>query len=322
PTETLNMFLGSRAIHESGSLASFISKSFQAPEIAEKLRTAAIEIYQRRKKEEEITNYFQSFNNENNQVTATRWSAILTGEITTFAILWAALHHTQIDSPSKSITSAIEWVKFNFEEKLRQALLNSQPKVLSSQENTELISSYIDSIGDIEQTLPGEDWELDEYLKKQPVETLYITSLHNSSASPAPPAPPAPSAPKSSLIQTWLINWLSKELKISQNTIDINKSFADYGIDSVIAVELAQDLQEWLNYPRAIEPTIAWNFPTIESLSNYLAQTLVQETSTENQSEEIQLPTEDSSELDSMSDVELAELLAAEINTVKGSGNE
>ncbi|MEO0686376.1 MAG: hypothetical protein AAFY76_15395, partial [Cyanobacteria bacterium J06649_11] len=39
-------------------------------------------------------------------------------------------------------------------------------------------------------------------------------------------------------------------------------------------MELAQDLEEWLNYPRAIEATIAWNFPTIESLSNYLAQTL------------------------------------------------
>ena len=86
-------------------------------------------------------------------------------------------------------------------------------------------------------------------------------------------------------------------------------------------MELAQDLQEWLNYPHAIEATIAWNFPTIESLSNYLAQTLIQDTSTENQPE-IELPAEDSSELDSMSDVELAELLAAEINTAKGRGSE
>ena len=45
PTETLNMFLGSRAIHESGSLASFISESLQAPEIAEKLQAAALQIY-------------------------------------------------------------------------------------------------------------------------------------------------------------------------------------------------------------------------------------------------------------------------------------
>ncbi|MEO0935837.1 MAG: acyl-CoA dehydrogenase family protein, partial [Cyanobacteria bacterium J06641_2] len=47
PTETLNMFLGSRAIHESGSLISFISESLQAPEIAEKLQTAASQIYEK-----------------------------------------------------------------------------------------------------------------------------------------------------------------------------------------------------------------------------------------------------------------------------------
>ncbi|MEM7716074.1 MAG: AMP-binding protein [Cyanobacteria bacterium P01_A01_bin.68] len=244
PTETLNMFLGSRAIHESGSLTSFISESFQAPEIAEKLQLAANQIYARTSPPSPLLIKERGVR-QNGVVAETRWAAIITGEIATFAILWAALHHTEIDSPSQSITSAIEWVKFNFEEKLRQALLNSQPKALSSQESTELISNYIDSIGDIEQTLPGEDWELDEFLKKQPGETLYITSLHNSSAPPAPPAP------KSSSIQNWLINWLSKELKISENSIDINKSFADYGIDSVIAVELAQDLQEWLNYPRA-----------------------------------------------------------------------
>ena len=114
---------------------------------------------------------------------------------------------------------------------------------------------------------------------------------------------------------------MSQKLKLSENNIDRNKSFADYGIDSVIAVELAQDLQEWLNYPHAIEATIAWNFPTIESLSNYLAQTLIQEIPTENKPE-VELPTEDSSDLNRMSDVELAQLLAAEINAVKGRGSE
>ena len=161
------MFLGSRAVHESGSLASFISKSFQAPKIAEKLQLAANQIYGRTSPrtspyqgegESSTLTSEQPFSYQGEEtgvrLSATRWAAIITGEIATFAILWAALHHTQIDSPSQSISSAIEWVKFNFEEKLRQALLNSQPKALSSQESTELISNYIDSIGDIEQTLP------------------------------------------------------------------------------------------------------------------------------------------------------------------------
>jgi acyl-CoA synthetase (AMP-forming)/AMP-acid ligase II/alkylation response protein AidB-like acyl-CoA dehydrogenase/acyl carrier protein len=315
PTETLNMFLGSRAIHESGSLASFIRESFQAPEIAEKLQAAARQISEKTSPRPDGHPEPRQGEGTGVRLSATRWAAILTGEITTFAILWAALHQTQIHSPSESVTKAIEWVKFNFEEKLRQALLNSQPQVLSSEENTELISSYINSIGDIEQTLPAEDWELDEFLKKEPGETLYITSLHNCSASSAP------SAQNASSIQTWLVNWLSKKLKLPENAIDKDKSFADYGIDSVIAVELAQHLQEWLNYPHAIEATIAWNFPTIESLSNYLAQTLIQEIPTDNQAE-VEILQENSSDLESMSDVELAELLAAEINAVKRRGRE
>ncbi|MEO1560288.1 MAG: acyl-CoA dehydrogenase family protein, partial [Cyanobacteria bacterium J06632_19] len=341
PTETLNMFLGSRAIHESGSLVNFIRDSLQAPEVAEKLQTAASQIYEKTSpraiahpspyKGEGKASPRSSGHPEPRQgegmgvrLSATRWAAILTGEITTFAILWAALHHTQINSPSNSISRAIEWVKFNFEEKLRQALLTSQPTVLSPQENTELISSYIDTIGDIEQTLPVEDWELDEYLKKE----------LSPSAPPAPPAPSAPSAPSAppapshtaSSIQTWLVNWLSKKLKLPENAIDVNKSFADYGIDSVIAVELAQDLEEWLNYPRAIEATIAWNFPTIESLSNYLAQTLVNANPTDSQLEESislseEISTEDSSDLESMTEDELALLLEAEINAAKEKDN-
>ena len=121
---------------------------------------------------------------------------------------------------------------------------------------------------------------------------------------------------------------MSQKLKLPQSAIDINKSFADYGIDSVIAVELAQDLQEYLNYPHPIEATIAWNFPTIESLSNYLAQNLPQNltpnlikpTSLDNQPL-FEPPTAESSELDAMSDVELAQLLVAEINAVQGREN-
>ncbi|MBE9215021.1 AMP-binding protein [Plectonema cf. radiosum LEGE 06105] len=337
PTETLNMFLGSRILHENGILANFISKSFQAPEIAEKLQTAAREIYEKTSYrpnghpspyQGEETSYRPNghpspYQGEGTGVrlSATRWAAIVTGEITTFAILWAALYETQIHSACESVVRAIEWVKFNFEEKLRQALSNSQPTVLSSEENTELISSYIDTIGDIEQTLPGEDWELDEFLRKEVRSKKEEVRREENKEINSPSPLVSPSAPNNtSSIQNWLVNWLSGKLKLPNKAIDINKSFADYGIDSVIAVELAQDLQEWLNYPHAIEATIAWNFPTIESLSNYLTQT-IQEVPTENKPE-VELPTEDLSEFESISDVELAELLAAEINAVKRRGSE
>lgn len=70
-------------------------------------------------------------------------------------------------------------------------------------------------------------------------------------------------------IQDWIINWLAKRLNIEVKSLDASKSFADYGLDSLNAVDLVKNLEEELQ--RSLEITIIWNFPTIESLANYLA---------------------------------------------------
>ena len=280
PTETLNLFLGSRVIHESDSLQAFISQSLNAPEVAQRLHTAAQQIYER------YTHPNAPFSDS---VSGTRWAAILIGEVATFAILWAGLHNAWMQSQSEPLQQAIDWAQFHFEQKLTQALLTNRPVILSKQSTTDLISKYVQAIGDIEQTLAGEDYELDELLCKSGVagsefrirnsefgigraeNTQPSTSRSTSSNSQTPKSKSASS------IQTWIVDWLSQKLKLPPSTIDRQKSFADYGIDSVIAVELAQDLEEWLGYPQAIEATIAWNFPTIESLSNYLASQNLEE---------------------------------------------
>ncbi|MBD2534126.1 AMP-binding protein [Nostoc flagelliforme FACHB-838] len=82
------------------------------------------------------------------------------------------------------------------------------------------------------------------------------------------------STPNAQSIQHWIINWLSKTLKINAQFIEPSKSFAEYGVDSQMAVELAQNLKNWLKSPQEIEPTIAWSFPSIESLSDHLANEL------------------------------------------------
>ncbi|MBD6620561.1 AMP-binding protein [Komarekiella sp. 'clone 1'] len=81
-------------------------------------------------------------------------------------------------------------------------------------------------------------------------------------------------------IQNWIVNWLSKALKIKAESIEIRKSFAEYGVDSQIAVELAQQLEDWLKFPEKIEPTIAWSFPDIASLAEHLANEVTIKTST------------------------------------------
>ncbi|MBR8838433.1 MAG: long-chain-fatty-acid--CoA ligase [Stigonema ocellatum SAG 48.90 = DSM 106950] len=69
-------------------------------------------------------------------------------------------------------------------------------------------------------------------------------------------------------IENWIMDWLVRKLTVEAKLIDPSKSFADYGLDSVRAVKLAQDLSDWLGY--SLEETIVWNFSTIESLARHL----------------------------------------------------
>ncbi|MBD2385058.1 AMP-binding protein [Cylindrospermum sp. FACHB-282] len=108
----------------------------------------------------------------------------------------------------------------------------------------------------------------------------------------------------------WIEEWLAKKLKIDPNKIDASKSFADYGMDSVMAIELSQALGDWLEHP--LEATILWNFSTIESLAQYLTTEIQLTTSS---SSEQQLKTEQkiSSEVNYTSQLEIDVLIEQEI---------
>jgi acyl carrier protein len=69
-------------------------------------------------------------------------------------------------------------------------------------------------------------------------------------------------------IQEWLISRISEELEFEPETIDIYEPFALYGINSVVAVTLAADLEDWLQVK--LPATLLWDYPTIETLSQYL----------------------------------------------------
>lgn len=71
-------------------------------------------------------------------------------------------------------------------------------------------------------------------------------------------------------IQAWLISHLSLELKIPANEIDIQESFAYYGMDSAIAVNTVGQLMDWLGFE--LEPTLFWEYSNIESLTKHLVE--------------------------------------------------
>ncbi len=71
-------------------------------------------------------------------------------------------------------------------------------------------------------------------------------------------------------IGEWLIKRIATHLKVGTELIAVDRPFTQMGIDSTEAVVLSGDLQEWLG--RRIPPTIAWDYPTIETLGKHLAE--------------------------------------------------
>jgi acyl transferase domain-containing protein/acyl carrier protein len=70
-------------------------------------------------------------------------------------------------------------------------------------------------------------------------------------------------------IQDWLISHIAKLLQLAPATVDIRESFAAYGLSSLDAVALSGDLEEFLEC--RLSPTLAYDYPTIASLSEHLA---------------------------------------------------
>ena len=70
-------------------------------------------------------------------------------------------------------------------------------------------------------------------------------------------------------IQKFLIAELARRLEVDPETIDPRQPFERYGLDSLNAIRLAVELEARIG--RKLPTTALWDFPTIESLANYLA---------------------------------------------------
>ncbi len=69
-------------------------------------------------------------------------------------------------------------------------------------------------------------------------------------------------------IQAWLIAKIAEELNFDSEEINIEEPFARYGLNSMTAVSLSADLEDWLKIK--LPATLAWDYPTIEALSKCL----------------------------------------------------
>lgn len=71
-------------------------------------------------------------------------------------------------------------------------------------------------------------------------------------------------------IQAWLISQVASLLEIAPQDIQLDTSFSDYGLDSVRATGLIENLATELG--RQLSPTLIWEYPTIAALTSYLTE--------------------------------------------------
>lgn len=321
PTETLCGFLGSRLLHQPAQLDAWLRQVLATPAIADRLQHAV----------EQIQSYspVQPFADA---ISMTRWKAHVLGELATEAILWAALSAKTLRSPQLSDSAALVWIEQRFEQKLAAALSPTpEARIYSTATaTTDEIARFAADIGDIEQTRASTDDQVDEWLRRSQ------QTNHHETASPKPAETLIPDlqalgklgdlGATQREIQFWLIQWLSRNLQVEPTEIDPDRAFADYGIDSVTAVELAVDIQEAWNLPDELDATVAWNFPTIAALASHIAvlrdRAIAPATGQETKQLTDSVPCLDPlnsepAQLDDLSTSDMAELLAQEIANVR-----
>jgi acyl-CoA synthetase (AMP-forming)/AMP-acid ligase II/acyl carrier protein len=120
-------------------------------------------------------------------------------------------------------------------------------------------------------------------------------------------------------IEGWMLQWLVVRLSVNPADVSRDRPFAEYGVDSLTAVEMSQELEDQFQVP--LPPIVAWSFPTPATLSRYLAEQTLGVSSTEPAVHQAADPTAAPddyrlahllAEIENLSDDEAARLLAEE----------
>lgn len=120
-------------------------------------------------------------------------------------------------------------------------------------------------------------------------------------------------------IQTWLVSQLAGRLGMKAAEIEIQKDFPDYGMNSIEAVNLSGELENYLG--RRLSPTLIWDYPNIEALAEYLAEDTSKDAAAKAPATEVE-PEEARkilTKLDGMADEEVDSLLESMLSKEEGA---
>jgi acyl transferase domain-containing protein/acyl-CoA synthetase (AMP-forming)/AMP-acid ligase II/NADPH:quinone reductase-like Zn-dependent oxidoreductase/acyl carrier protein len=74
--------------------------------------------------------------------------------------------------------------------------------------------------------------------------------------------------PTGEAIRTWLVARIAELLRIDPRDVDVHKPLANFGLNSMQAVSLSGELEDWLGTQLA--PTLLYDYPTIDTIAAHL----------------------------------------------------
>ncbi|HVQ91262.1 MAG TPA: acyl carrier protein [Mycobacteriales bacterium] len=69
-------------------------------------------------------------------------------------------------------------------------------------------------------------------------------------------------------VRDWLIERVAFYLETPAGEVHPDARFVELGLDSVYALTLCGDIEE--RYDLSVEPTLAWDYPTVNALAGHL----------------------------------------------------
>ncbi|MBE9060855.1 AMP-binding protein [cf. Phormidesmis sp. LEGE 11477] len=357
PTEAIAMHLGARTMAQSNHLQAFWT-DIEQTEVGQRLSDAILPLNTARQssshsEQQSKQRVEQQIERGIEQRTERQMSQYQVGQITAWAIGVAALKHTQ--APHASIA----WGEQQLDQQIEQALRLSadQTTALSAEQIARRIEDYQANIGCVDPLAAVAG--LDEWLQPDPSGSFgdhlgdqrfqaesqlqnsvlsHVGSSAGSEAIAKPTVSRAAAQPEKQLTQ-WIVAWMAAQLGIEQTQIDPDRAFADYGLDSVMAVELAEALTQHLKLAAPLEATLAWHFPTLSAMVTHLIAVAspkkeILKKQPEEQSKQIAekdseksallerkplaIAGDHTAELSQLSEAELAATLSAELAAAKG----
>jgi acyl-CoA synthetase (AMP-forming)/AMP-acid ligase II/alkylation response protein AidB-like acyl-CoA dehydrogenase len=157
PNEPLTTQVGRKARH-TDAISSYLERERYGSEVNAILKAAVPEIADR------CLKHPHPFADRS---TAQLWAEGLIGRVVCEALLLASIRKAHAQTPVPRLARALEWTQVRFERALRRAR-DGRPEdrlMPTPGEMSSLVEHYKASIGDVEQTLAGEEEEVDVFLR-------------------------------------------------------------------------------------------------------------------------------------------------------------